>query len=228
VEELGKYRMEPFLKSQGVASLDYVFVTHGDTDHYSGIEEMIKRQDLGVEIRRLVFPSNWKKDDALVELAQTAKKAGVSILMIESGKCITEGNLQIECIQPSTSDYHLNGNAGSLVLSVTFGEFSMLCTGDVEAKGEDALTKRLTDREFTVLKVAHHGSKHSSSEAFLRTAQPEIAFISAGEDNSYGHPHQEILKRLKGIGCKIFETVRNGAITLQTDGNRLTIDCFLY
>ena len=96
VEELGKYRMEPFLKSQGVASLDYVFVTHGDTDHYSGIEEMIKRQDMGVEIRQLVFPSNWKKDDALVELAQTAKKAGVSILMIESGKCITEGNLQIE------------------------------------------------------------------------------------------------------------------------------------
>ena len=64
VEELGKYRMEPFYKSQGVASLDYVFVTHGDSDLYSGIEEMIKRQDMGVEIRQLVFPSNWKKDDA--------------------------------------------------------------------------------------------------------------------------------------------------------------------
>ena len=98
----------------------------------------------------------------------------------------------------------------------------------MEAKGEGALTKRLTGREYTVLKVAHHGSKQSSSEAFLRAAQPEIAIISAGEDNSYGHPHQETLKRLKVIGCKIFETVRNGAITLQTDGNRLTIDCFLY
>lgn len=228
VEELGKYRMEPFLKSQGVGTLDYVFVTHGDTDHYSGIEEMLKRQNVGVEIRRLVFPSNWKKDDALVELAQTAKKAGVSIVMIESRKCITEGKLQIECIQPSPSDHHLSGNAGSLVLSVAFGEFSMLCTGDVEAKGEDVLMRRLKGQQFTVLKVAHHGSKHSSSEAFLRTAQPEIAIISAGEDNSYGHPHQETLKRLKDIGCKIFETVRNGAITLQTDGNRLTIDCFLY
>ena len=161
-------------------------------------------------------------------MAQTAMKAGVSIVMIESGKCIKEENLQIECIQPSPSDHHLGGNVGSLVLSVTFGEFSMLCTGDVEAKGEDVLMRRLKGQQFTVLKVAHHGSKHSSSEAFLRTAQPEIAIISAGEDNSYGHPHQETLKRLKDIGCKIFETVRNGAITLQTDGNRLTIDCFLY
>ena len=228
VEELGKYRMEPFLKSQGVASLDYVFVTHGDTDHYSGIEEMLIRQNVGVKIRRLVLPSNWKKDDALVRLAQIAKEAGVSIVMIDAGKCIKEGDLQLECIQPSSSDHHLSGNAGSLVLSVAFGEFSMLCTGDVEAKGEGALTKRLTGREYTVLKVAHHGSKQSSSEAFLRAAQPEIAIISAGEDNSYGHPHQETLKRLKVIGCKIFETVRNGAITLQTDGNRVTIDCFLY
>lgn len=228
VEGLGKYRMEPFLKSQGVGTLNYVFVTHGDTDHYSGIEEMLKRQDVGVEIRRLVLPSNWRKDDALIELAQTAQKAGVSVVVIEVGKSILEGDLQLECIQPSTSDRHLSGNAGSLVLSVTFGEFSMLCTGDVEMEGEEVLTKRLTDRECTVLKVAHHGSKHSSSEAFLRAVQPKVAIISAGENNSYGHPHQETLKRLKDIRCQIYETVQNGAITLQTDGNTLTIDCFLY
>ncbi len=228
VEGLGKYRMEPFLKSKGVASLDYVFVTHGDTDHYSGIEEMLKRMDVGVEIRRLVLPSNWKKDDALVELAQTAQKAGVSIVIIEAGKCIKEGDLRLECIQPASSDNHLSGNAGSLVLAVEFREFSMLCTGDVEMGGEDALTKRLTNHGYTVLKVAHHGSKHSSSETFLRVAQPKIAIISAGENNSYGHPHQETLNRLKDIRCQIFETVQNGAITLQTDGNTLTIDCFLY
>lgn len=228
VEGLGKYRMEPFLKSQGVGALDYVFVTHGDTDHYSGIEEMLKRQDVGVEIRRLVLPSNWKRDDALAELAQVAKDTGVSIVMMEVGKCIAEGDLQLKCIQPGTSDYHLSGNAGSMVLSVTFGEFSMLCTGDVEAEGENVLMRRLQGQNFTVLKVAHHGSKYSSSEAFLRVAQPKIAFISAGENNFYGHPHQETLERLKDIRCQIYETVQNGAITLQTDGNTLTIDCFLY
>ncbi len=228
VEELGKYRMEPFLKSQGVGALDYVFVTHGDTDHYSGIEEMLKRQDLGIKIRHLVLPSNWIQDDALVELAQTAQKAGVPIVMIDAGKCIMEGDLQLECIQPGSLDRTLSGNAGSLVLAVEFREFSMLCTGDVETEGENILMRRLQGKDFTVLKVAHHGSKYSSSEAFLRAVQPKIAIISAGENNSYGHPHAETLKRLKDIQCQIYETVQNGAITLQTDGNTLTIDCFLY
>ena len=228
VDQLGKYRVEPFLKSQGVGTLDYVFVTHGDTDHYSGIEEMLKRQDVGIAIRRLVLPSNWRKDEALAELAQTAQEAGVPVAVIDAGKCITEGDLHLECIQPAYSDRRLDGNAGSMVLSVVFGEFSMLCTGDVEAEGENVLMRRLKGQQFTVLKVAHHGSKYSSSEAFLRVARPKIAIISAGKNNSYGHPHQETLKRLKDIRCQIYKTVQNGAITLQTDGNTLTIDCFLY
>ena len=228
VEELGKYCIEPFLKSQGVGALDYVFVTHGDTDHYRGIEEMLKRQDVGVQIRRLILSSNWEKDDALAELAQTAQKVGIPVAVIEAGRCIIEGDFQLECIQPSSSDRRLSGNAGSMVLSVKYREFSMLCTGDVEMEGEEALTKRLTECEYTVLKAAHHGSKYSSSEAFLRAVQPKVAIISAGENNSYGHPHQETLQRLKDLGCKIFETRKSGAITIQTDGNTLTIDRFLY
>lgn len=228
VDQLGKYRMEPFLKSQGVGTLDYVFVTHGDTDHYSGIEEMLKRQDVGVKIRRLVLPSNWKKDNALTELGQVAKESGVSVVMLEAGKCITEGHLQLACIQPAFSDHHLSGNAGSMVLSIRFGEFSMLCTGDVEAEGENALVKRLAGQKFTVLKVAHHGSKNSTTEALLQIVQPKVAIISAGEGNSYGHPHKETMERLENRVSHILETVKNGAITLQTDGNTLTIDRFLY
>lgn len=228
VGNVGEYHMEPFLKSQGVGVLDYVFVTHGDTDHCSGIEEMLKRQDVGVEIRRLVLPSNWEQDDALTELARVAQKNRVPVVMIESGECITEGHLQLECIQPGALEHHLSGNEGSLVLAVEFRGFSMLCTGDVEAEGENVLVRRLQGKNYTVLKVAHHGSKYSSSKAFLQVAQPKIAIISAGENNSYGHPHQETLKRLKDIRCQVYETVQNGAITLQTDGNTLTIDCFLY
>lgn len=228
VDQLGKYRMEPFLKSQGVGILDYVFVTHGDTDHCSGIEEMLKRQDVGVKIRRLVLPSNWKKDEALVEFAQVAQESGIPVVMLEAGKCITEGDLQLECIQPGSSDRNLSGNAGSLVLAVEFREFSMLCTGDVEAEGENVLVKRLGGHKFTVLKVAHHGSKNSTGEAFLQIVQPKVAIISAGEGNSYGHPHKETMERLQNRGCHILETIKSGAITLQTEGNTLTIDRFLY
>lgn len=228
VEQLGKYRIEPFLKSQGVGELDYVFLTHGDTDHCNGIKEMLGRQDLGVRIKHLVLPINWKQDDTLVELAQIAQNEEVSVSVMEAGKYMIEGDLQLKCIQPALGDSNLNGNEGSIVLSVCFREFSMLCTGDVEAKGEELLTTRLVGQKFTVLKVAHHGSKNSSSERFLKAIRPEIALLSAGKNNSYGHPHHESLERLKAIGCNIFTTTKNGAITLQTDGNTLTIDRFLY
>ena len=172
VEQLGKNRIEPFLKSQGVGKLDYVFLTHGDKDHYSGIAEMLERQDVGVKIKHLVIPSNWKQEEALIELVRIAQKVDVPVVMMEAGTCITEGELQLKCIQPTPSDSHLNGNAGSLVLAVYFKAFSMLCTGDVETGGETMLTRRVEGQDFTVLKVAHHGSKNSSSEAFLISSYP--------------------------------------------------------
>lgn len=228
VDELGKYRMEPFLKSQGVGVLDYVFLTHGDTDHYSGVLEMLGRQDVGVRIRHLVLPENWIGDDALVKLVQVARQQGVVVAEMHAGQCLQEGEFEIQCIQPGKTDSFLNGNAGSLVLGVRFGRFSMLLTGDVEGKGEEFLTDRIKGQKFDILKVAHHGSKNSTSDLFLKTIRPKIALISSGANNSYGHPHKETIARLRDRGCKIFETAKNGAITFRTNGNSLTFHCFLY
>ena len=228
VEGLGKQRIETFLKSQGVGKLDYVFLSHGDTDHCIGIKEMLGRQEVGIEIRRLVLPSNWRKDEMLVELVHIAQKAEVSVVVMKAGESITEGGMRLQCIQPTSTDSHLVGNEGSMVLSAHFETFSMLFTGDVEAQGEEALINRLAGQEFTVLKVAHHGSKYSSSERFLKNIQAKFALISSGEGNSYGHPHGETLERLADVGCRVFTTTKNGAITIQTDGNSLTIDHFLY
>ena len=116
-------------------------------------------------------------------------------------------------------DKELAGNAGSMVLEVKYGDFSMLCTGDVEGKGEELLLQKVAGKEYDVLKVAHHGSKYSTSEEFLKICTPDIALISAGEDNRYGHPHEELLERLGNVGCKIYNTQENGAIMLETDGN---------
>jgi len=101
--------------------------------------------------------------------------------------------------------------------------FSMLCTGDVEGKGEEILLSSVSRNNYDVLKVAHHGSKYSTNERLLKEISPEIALISAGINNQYGHPHNELLERLEGIGCRVYNTQENGAITLQTDGNSLTI-----
>lgn len=226
VSQLGKYRIEPYLKSQGIGSLDYVLISHGDADHYAGIEEMLERQAVGVRIRHLVLPANYRQDKTLMKLAMLAESVETRVLVIESGRSLTEGNLEITCIQPNERETMLTGNAGSMVLGIKFKEFEMLCTGDVEAEGEELLIKHIRGMDYDVLKVAHHGSKNSTSEAFLKEVDAKIAFISAGKNNSYGHPHQETLVRLEKAGCKIYQTTEWGAITLATDGKEVAVSGF--
>lgn len=216
---LGKYCMEPFLESQGVGALNYAFITHGDSDHYNGIEEMLTRQEMGVRIETLVLPEYYRSDNDLSALAKKARNAGVTVMAIKAGDYVKEGDFIITCLQPGENEEDLKGNAASMVLEVEYGGFSMLCTGDVEREGEELLLKKVTGTDYDVLKVAHHGSKYSTSERFLKLCTPEIALISAGENNRYGHPHEELLERLRNAACKIYNTQENGAIMLETDGN---------
>ena len=216
---LGKYCIEPFLKSQGVGVLNYVFITHGDSDHYSGIKEMLTRQEVGIRIDHLVLPQYYSSDHELSSLAKIAQDAGVTVLKIKGGDKLQKGDFRITCIQPYGNEENLTDNAASVILEVTYKAFSMLCTGDVEDEGEELLLKKVTEKDYDVLKVAHHGSKYSTSEKFLELSHPKIALISAGENNRYGHPHEELLVRLKDAGCKIYNTQENGAIMLETDGN---------
>ena len=220
---LGKYCIEPFLESQGTGILDYVFITHGDNDHYSGIQEMLGRQDVGIHIKHLILPCNYALDHELLSLAKYARNVGVTVFVIEEGDSLQEGEFSITCLQPTKEDGGLTGNAGSMVLEMEYGGFSMLCTGDVEGEGEELLLKKLKQKDYDVLKVAHHGSRNSTTERFLKLCSPEIALISAGVGNSYGHPHKEVLRRLEDAGCRIYNTQKNAAIMLRTDGNSLTI-----
>ncbi len=221
-KHVGKYQMESFLKSQGVGKLDYVFLTHGDTDHYNGIVEILERQQVGVRIETLVLPANFRRDEALLELAYLAGKRGVKVGTICAGEKILEGEFSLLCLQPGKEEA-LTDNAGSMVLAIRFGEFAMLCTGDVEGQGETSLIPKVRGMDIDVLKVAHHGSKYSTSEEFLEATGPDIALISAGKDNPHGHPHKETLERLDRAGCRILQTAECGAITMQTDGKSLRL-----
>ncbi len=248
VKKAGQYRIEPFLKSQGVGMIDYVLISHGDSDHMNGIEELIERQDIGVRIGTLVLPVKEVWDEALEGIAEKAKEYGIRVVVIEPGQSIKEGNMAVTCIQPGnvvketesaasgqegreleTEGTELEpGNAASMVLAVRYGEFDMLLTGDVEGEGEERLTKQLEEQyrdcTWEILKVAHHGSKNSSSEEFLRQARPAYALISAGRENRYGHPHQETVERLTDAGSKIYSTQGNGAVIVEVeDGETMKI-----
>lgn len=225
VSSVGTYRLEPYFLSQGVRSLDYVFITHGDEDHISGVREMLQNQSLGVEIHRLVLPPEEYHDEKLKELAGTAQENGTKVVTIGAGQEIKEENeLILSCLGPEEDLRIEPGNAASLVLSLSYGDFDMLLTGDVEGKGEEALVESGHLKKYDVLKAAHHGSRNSGLEQFLEIVQPSVALVSAGADNRYGHPHEETLKRLDAAGCSVYSTQDNGAITVWTDGEKMRIE----
>lgn len=225
VKEIGKYRIEPFLKSRGIAQLDYVFLSHGDLDHMNGIEELLMRQDVGVRIRNLVVPGKQYWDERILKIITMAKMYGTDVKEMEYGTELKEGEMKFTCLGPggNTDDKSHNvttGNESSMILHLEYGEFDMLFTGDVEKEGEERLTEVLDviqeEKKITweILKTAHHGSKNSTTETFLQTVYPQYAWISAGRKNRYGHPHDLTLKRLEKSGAKIYSTQDNGAVAV--------------
>lgn len=223
VSQVGKYRIEPFLKFQGVGKIDYVFVSHGDGDHISGIMEMIDRRDVGIAIETIVFPSREVWDEALLQLARLAMEKDIRVVEMRAGEVLHEGELKLTCMAPVFQEAYVeNGNESSMVLALKYREFDMLFAGDIEGEGERYLTEILSSNyrevRWEVLKVAHHGSKNSSGEVFLDVATPLYSLISAGRDNSYGHPHKETIERLENVGSKVLSTQERGAITIVTDG----------
>lgn len=236
VTSVGSYRMEPFLLSQGIAQLDYVFATHGDEDHVNGIQELLEGQTLGIKIRTLVLPPEEYVDEKLKNLAWTAAEHGTKVAVIRQGQ---KAGSSFTCLGPvGTSETDKNkmvevleaGNEACTVLKLEDGVFRMLLTGDLEGNGEKQLTETLNKEEeshFLILKAGHHGSKNSSSAEFLKAVSPRVTLISAGKNNRYGHPHAETLERLQEAGSKVWSTQECGAITLRSDGEKVMVEKYV-
>ena len=225
IKSVGKYRIESYLKYEGVGKLDYVFLTHGDEDHINGIAEMMERMQRGVKIKRLVLPAREVWDEKLTRAAETAEKYGIKVYTIQAGQGINRGEIKIECVCPKEGQTLQAGNEASLVLSVEYKDFRMLLTGDIEGTGEEQMTEMLKrqNKEYALIKTAHHGSKNSTSDEFLDVARPSIAVISSGQNNRYGHPHEETLKKFKDRNIENYNTAKLGAVMIWSDGKKMTI-----
>ena len=227
VSSVGKYRIEPYLLSRATDTLDYVFVSHGDEDHVNGIEELLANQPLGIRIKNLVLPPERVWDERLEEIADLAVQNQTRVVIMGTGNRLKEEKMTITCMYPETEYSGEKGNAASMVLDISYGKFKVLLTGDIEVQSEAALLEQGIQGKYDVLKVAHHGSKGSSQEAFLEEIRPTIALVSAGIDNRYGHPHEETVKRLKKYGCKVYSTQDNGAITIKSDGEGMQLSGYI-
>lgn len=218
VSEVGKYRMVPYLKSHGISRLDYVFLSHGDLDHISGIKEILEDENLGITIDYLVLTRFALKDESYDTIVSLAKKQNVQLLYVTEGDLFELGNTVWRCLYPDMEEAG-EGNDQSMVLAMECRGIKMLFTGDLTEEKEQKLFLEDVD----ILKCGHHGSKYSTSEDFLNNCKPELALISAGRNNTYGHPHQELLKRLEDYGCRIYCTQDSGAITVRFGKGKYSI-----
>lgn len=215
VSKVGKYRILPFLKASGVRKIQGIFVSHMDQDHVNGIQElleMVKTKETQIKVERLFLSFCAGTKEELANLEKLGKQAGCQVIYIQKGSRIKDKDLCIECLGPE--EIYEDSNESSQVLHVSQGDVDVLFTGDVEGKGEEAVLNLLQESQITweVLKVAHHGSKNSSKEAFLDCVSPKQAVISCGKNNSYGHPHREVIERLETRTERILTTWKEGAI----------------
>ena len=193
----------PYLKSRGVAKVDQLVLTNTDKEHVGDLLEVVKDFHVG-EI--LVSKGSLKQREFVAELQATQTK----VRSVSVGENLSIFGSQLEVLSPrKTGD---GGHEDSLVLYGKLLDKHFLFTGNLEEKGERDLLKQYPDLEVDVLKVGQHGSKKSSSSAFLEQLKPEMTLISVGKNNRTKLPHQETLTRLEGINSKVYRTDQQGAI----------------
>lgn len=225
VSDVGEYRISRYLKYQGIRRLDYIFMTHSDSDHVNGILQILEDAgQMGFEIGTIVLPDISNEDEAYVQIEQCTKKAGVRLLKMEQGDTLTVQEAVFSCLHPKRNYEWKKANDYSLVLQVKYRDFCGIFTGDLEQAGEEEILPQL--QKVTYLKVGHHGSKTSGGEAFLDRLKPAVAVISSGEGNRYGHPAPETLERLHERGVRVYDTKETGAVTLKTDGEAVEVSAY--
>ncbi len=229
VREPGKNRAVPFLKFNGENRIDVAVLTHTDSDHINGFEEIAEGGErAGIRIKHLILPGIREPDRKYEELVKMAGDRGIVVSFINAGDRFSVGNMDFRCLGPEKGFSSADPNEYSVVLEASYGGLRILFTGDIQGEGEKRMTEHLEGTgKVTVLKVAHHGSRYSTPCEVLEKINPSISLISAGRRNRYGHPHKELLERLKETGSGIYVTANEGAITVKSDGKSLSLTGFL-
>lgn len=231
-KKLSENTLIPYLESQGIESIDMAFITHCDSDHYNGIFEILKSDD--TTIKELVLPLSAKNDDRYDKFRDTAEQKGTMLSYMGAGSLIETEHLTIRGLYPLNSTYISEANSHSIGMLLSYGEFDMLFTGDMDKECEYKMLDFLEDEnkeamatgafpDIEVLKAGHHGSSTSTSEDLLKSFKPECAILSYGKDNDYGHPHRETLDLLENHKIKIYETAKLGEIRIESDGKEFRI-----
>ncbi len=200
------------LENMNIDTIDYVVGTHPHEDHIGGLDDVINN----FKIKNVLMPKKTTTTKTYEDVLKAIKNANLKIKTPKVGDIFYVGMAKCEVMGIENDAENLNEN--SIIIELTYGDKKFLFTGDAEVANE----KLRSWDDIDVLKVAHHGSRTSSSEEFLEQVKPEYAIISCGQDNDYGHPHKEVIGRLKGV--KIYRTDKEGTILVTSDGENLEFE----
>jgi beta-lactamase superfamily II metal-dependent hydrolase len=200
--------------------VDVIVVTNPDTDHYAGFLDILKEYEVGaiIEAGTTSNTKTYQEFETLIsekEIPRLIAKKGMQIVL-DRGK-----NVSYEVLFPDRDVSNFTTNDGSIIAKLSYGAKSFLLTGDATAYTESLVSNETIDSD--VLKVGHHGSRTSTSTSFLEATTPEYAIISASKNNRYGHPHPEVISRLKKIGVPVLGTYDTGTVVCITNG--VTLSC---
>nr|WP_322822036.1 MBL fold metallo-hydrolase [Chloroflexus sp.] len=202
-----------YLREQGVSQIDVMVASHPHADHIGGLVDVLR----ALPVKGFWTSGATHTTGTYEQLLDAIDAARVPYYEVQRGDTIPLGRLRFEVLHSNPDANDLNNT--SVVLRLAYGSVSFLFTGDVEEAAELDMLSTVRERlNATILKVAHHGSRTSSTAGFLAAVQPRIAVYSAGRDNNYGHPHRETIQALQRVGAAVYGTDEHGTIVIITDG----------
>ncbi|HEU4836294.1 MAG TPA: DNA internalization-related competence protein ComEC/Rec2 [Pyrinomonadaceae bacterium] len=219
---IGETVVSEYLWWRGLSEIDYVLATHADADHIDGLNDVVKN----FAVRSALIARRPVDDPEFAKFAQTLAHTNTHSETIEAGDVIRFGDVAVSVLWPPAGGEKSTNN-DSIVLRLQYGERSILLTGDIEQAAERALLTSNSPLHADVIKVPHHGSKTSSTEAFVVATKPQFAIISVGRSSRFGHPHKEVVERWQSKGATVLTTGNSGTITIVSDGHNLSLKTFI-
>lgn len=207
--DVGEDVIVPVLKAEGIRTIDKLILTHGDEDHIGGTNAILDH----VKVKELVYGKSNQFEDNEKRLLTTAYEKKVKLSFVQKGMSWREGTYSFHILGPTGEEASKNDR--SIIMYTQLGNTTWLFMGDAEHHSEMNLLRNYPNLQADVLKVGHHGSQTSTSEALVESVKPKVALISVGRNNSYGHPHDDVVSRLNERKISILRTDEHGAIQFQ-------------
>jgi competence protein ComEC len=221
---IGEAVVSEYLWWRGLDSVDYILATHADADHIDGLNDIARN----FKVRTAFVARAPARDSEYIKFADSMRRSNVPVRLVGRGHVLRFGTVNAEVLWPQfTLDQEApSRNNDSIVLRLSYGQRVFLLTGDLEKEGEASIQDSRDELACDVLKVGHHGSKTSSTAAFITATHPTLAVISVGLSSPFGHPDPQVVERLRASGAQVITTGQRGTITIRTDGHDLKVETF--